>query len=98
MMSWESLFGKLMLFSAIICLSLFVFKHDADATIVLSLAGHRDGLGTGISLGAPVATAYSLNTPSDGDFDQRKTTRLQWTHSYDLPLILEEGMESGKRV
>jgi hypothetical protein len=97
-MSRESLLGKLMLFSAIVCLSLFVFEQDADATIILSLAGDKDSLGTGIPLGTPVATAYSVNTPSDGDFDQKKNSLLQWTHSYYLPLVLRERMESGKRV
>jgi hypothetical protein len=67
-------------------------------TIYLSLAGDKDDFGTGIALGAPVATAYSVNPPSDGDFDQRKNALLQWTHSYDLPLVLQERMESGKRV
>lgn len=97
-MSRESLFGKLMLFSAIVCISLFVLDQDVDATITLSLAGDKDDLGRGIPLGAPVATAYSVNTPSDGDLDQRKNTLLQWTHSYDLPLVLQERMESGKKV
>ncbi|MCX5878180.1 MAG: hypothetical protein NTY44_03605 [Deltaproteobacteria bacterium] len=70
MMSRESLLGKLVLFSAIVCLSLFVFEQDADATIILSLASDKDSLGTGIPLGAPVANAYSVSTPSDGDVDQ----------------------------
>jgi hypothetical protein len=97
-MSRASLSGKLMLFSVIVCLSLFLFEQGANGTMTLSLTGDKDGPGTGIPFGAPVATLYCVNTPSVVSFVQRKTTLLQWTHSYDLPWVLQERMDSGKRV
>jgi len=74
------------IFSSIIFLAIiFGLTINTYATTILSLAGDKDSLGTGLPLGTPLILDNAINTPSDGPFDQRMTTVLQWSHAYTIP-------------
>jgi hypothetical protein len=49
------------------------------------MAGDTDSLGTGLPLGTPLILNNAVHDPSDGPFDQRMTTLLQWSHAYVIP-------------
>ena len=53
---------------------------------IISLAGDKDSLGTGLPLGSPLILDNAIHTASDGPFDQRMTSLLQWSHSYSIPV------------
>jgi hypothetical protein len=62
-----------------------LLQLNADAAIIVSLAGDKDSFGTGLPLGDPVIPNNMVHDPEDGDFDQRRTSLTTWRHEYTLP-------------
>jgi len=69
----------------IVLVIVFGVNVTVHATIIVSMAGDTDSLGTGLPLGAPLILNNAVHDPSDGPFDQRMTTPLQWSHAYVIP-------------
>jgi hypothetical protein len=63
-----------------------IIPSVARADIITILAGDKDSLGTGITVGNPVILGSAVATASDGTaFDQRRIGEADWSYSYILP-------------
>jgi hypothetical protein len=72
--------------SLLIAIMIIGMSAHAEALTIVSLAGDKDSLGTGIPVGDPVAPAYAVNSSSDGTaFDQRRSGIIEWSHQYTIP-------------
>lgn len=64
-----------------------IIPSVARADIITILAGDKDSLGTGITVGDPVILADAVATAADGTaFDQRSIGVANWSYTYDLPV------------
>jgi hypothetical protein len=68
-----------------VALGFLLLQLNADAAIIVSLAGDKDSFGTGLPLGDPVIPTNMVHDPEDGDFDQRRTSLTTWRHEYTMP-------------